>query len=273
MFPKTCPKPFRTRTFKTAAIGTGIAAHKKYAVDFIEAVREIKKRCPGALVSGGVSNLSFSFRGNNPVREAIHSVFLYHAIQAGMDMGIVNAGQLAVYDDLPAELRGAHPSIREAITAAHFPDDFEQRDAAVRRLHNQLADGWDDAIRLACADITTKRPEKRRRGVRQISLLAKRIRDLQEEDNKVAPLPKGLGTEIMQAFGVPPSKRLGDLMKQLTAAVETGDIEPQKPADYYIDYDSLYRHGAPDFEVITNRDVAKSSVSKTPASVDASKLS
>jgi poly(A) polymerase len=89
---------------------------------------------------------------------------------------------------------------------------------------------------LSRADITTKRPEKRRRGVQQISLLAKRIRDLKEEDDKVAPLPKGLGTEIMEAFGVPPSKRLGDLMKQLTAAADEGDIEGGKPADYYIAY-------------------------------------
>jgi len=87
------------------AIATGIDEHNNYAVDFIEATREIKRTLPHAKVSGGVSNVSFSFRGNNPVREAIHSVFLYHAINAGMDMGIVNAGQLAIYADLPEELR------------------------------------------------------------------------------------------------------------------------------------------------------------------------
>ena len=87
------------------AIATGIDEHNNYAVDFIEATREIKETLPYAKVSGGVSNVSFSFRGNNPVREAIHSVFLYHAIKAGMDMGIVNAGQLAIYEDLPEELR------------------------------------------------------------------------------------------------------------------------------------------------------------------------
>ena len=87
------------------AVATGIDEHNNYAVDFIEATAWIKANLPGALVSGGVSNVSFSFRGNNPVREAIHSVFLYHAIKAGMDMGIVNAGQLAVYDDLPEKLR------------------------------------------------------------------------------------------------------------------------------------------------------------------------
>jgi len=87
------------------AVATGIEEHNNYGVEFIEATRAIKRTLPHAKVSGGVSNVSFSFRGNNPVREAIHAVFLYHAIKAGMDMGIVNAGQLAIYDELPAELR------------------------------------------------------------------------------------------------------------------------------------------------------------------------
>ncbi|QTD45747.1 methionine synthase [Ottowia testudinis] len=87
------------------AIATGIEEHNNYAVDFINATRWIKQNLPGAKVSGGVSNVSFSFRGNDPVREAIHTVFLYHAIQAGMDMGIVNAGMMGVYDDLEPALR------------------------------------------------------------------------------------------------------------------------------------------------------------------------
>lgn len=87
------------------AVATGIEAHNNYAVDFIEATREIKKRMPLTHVSGGVSNVSFSFRGNDHVREAIHSVFLFHAIQAGMDMGIVNAGQLVVYDEIEPQLK------------------------------------------------------------------------------------------------------------------------------------------------------------------------
>ncbi|KRE89547.1 methionine synthase [Frateuria sp. Soil773] len=87
------------------AIATGIEEHNNYAVDFIEATRELKRRFPDCHVSGGVSNVSFSFRGNDTVREAIHSVFLYHAIKAGMDMGIVNAGALAIYDDLDPVLR------------------------------------------------------------------------------------------------------------------------------------------------------------------------
>ncbi|MEM1380615.1 MAG: methionine synthase [Pseudomonadota bacterium] len=87
------------------AVATGIEEHAGYGVDFIEATRTIKETLPGAKISGGVSNVSFSFRGNDAVREAMHSVFLYHAIRAGMDMGIVNAGQLAIYDDIPPELK------------------------------------------------------------------------------------------------------------------------------------------------------------------------
>ncbi|MEY4719232.1 MAG: hypothetical protein RL563_1850, partial [Pseudomonadota bacterium] len=87
------------------AVATGIDEHNNYGVDFIEATRTIKQTLPHALISGGVSNVSFSFRGNNPVREAIHAVFLYHAVHAGMDMGIVNAGQLAIYAEIPEELR------------------------------------------------------------------------------------------------------------------------------------------------------------------------
>lgn len=89
------------------AIATGIEEHNNYGVEFIEATRQIKKLCPGAMISGGVSNISFSFRGQEQVREAIHSVFLYHAIHAGMDMGIVNAGQLEIYDQIDPALREA----------------------------------------------------------------------------------------------------------------------------------------------------------------------
>ncbi|MGD2118727.1 MAG: methionine synthase [Chromatiales bacterium] len=104
------------------AVATGIEEHNNYGVDFIEATRTIKQTLPYAKVSGGVSNVSFSFRGNNPVREAIHAVFLYHAIKAGMDMGIVNAAQLAVYDDLPAELR----DVVEAVVLNRDPDAGER---------------------------------------------------------------------------------------------------------------------------------------------------
>ncbi|MCV6589938.1 MAG: methionine synthase [Marinobacterium sp.] len=104
------------------AIATGIEEHDNYAVDFIEATGWIKQNLPYAKISGGVSNVSFSFRGNNPVREAIHCVFLYHCFKKGMDMGIVNAGQLAIYDDLPAELR-EHV---EAIVLNTDPDGTEK---------------------------------------------------------------------------------------------------------------------------------------------------
>ncbi len=104
------------------AIATGIEEHNNYAVDFIEATRIIKQKMPLTKVSGGVSNVSFSFRGNDPVREAIHAVFLYHAIQAGMDMGIVNAGQLQVYDEIEPELK----SLCEDVVLNKRPDATER---------------------------------------------------------------------------------------------------------------------------------------------------
>jgi 5-methyltetrahydrofolate--homocysteine methyltransferase len=111
------------------AVATGIEEHNDYGLAFIEAARQIKERMPFVHVSGGVSNLSFAFRGNEPVREAMHSVFLYHAIAAGMDMGIVNAGQLAVYDDIPADLR----ELVEDVILNRRPDATERLlDAAPR---------------------------------------------------------------------------------------------------------------------------------------------
>ena len=127
-----------------------------------------------------------------------------------------------------------HFLILHHLRAAQYEDDWT--DSAVRRFYKQMGDGLRDLLDLSRADITTKRPEKRRRGVQQISLLAKRIRELQEEDGKVAPLPKGLGTRIMEAFGVPPSRQLGDLMKRLAAAAEEGEVEAGRAAEYYIDH-------------------------------------
>ncbi|MEM7434584.1 MAG: HDIG domain-containing metalloprotein [Myxococcota bacterium] len=139
-----------------------------------------------------------------------------------------------------------HFLILHHLRASQYDEDWT--DAAVRRFYKQMGDGLRDLLDLSRADITTKRPEKRRRGVRQISLLAKRIRELQEQDNKVAPLPKGLGTEIMDAFGVPPSKRLGDLMKDLALAVEDGEIDAQQSFEYYIAYlgDNRDKYGLDD---------------------------
>ena len=115
------------------AVATGIEEHNNYAVDFIECCRYIRENLPGALVSGGISNVSFSFRGNNAVREAIHSVFLYHAIRAGLSMGIVNAGQLTVYDSMPAELKKAV----EDVVLNRSPDATE----ALMRLAGEVGAG------------------------------------------------------------------------------------------------------------------------------------
>jgi 5-methyltetrahydrofolate--homocysteine methyltransferase len=125
------------------AVATGIDEHNRYGLDFIEAVKTIKDTLPHALISGGVSNVSFSFRGNNAVREAIHAVFLYHAIRNGMDMGIVNAGQLAIYEDIPTELREA---IEDVIQARHdgatdklleLADRFREEGGTVEKKEDQ----------------------------------------------------------------------------------------------------------------------------------------
>ncbi|MDF2386049.1 methionine synthase [Nostoc ellipsosporum NOK] len=135
------------------AVATGIEEHNNYGVDFIEATREIKKRCPHCHISGGLSNLSFSFRGNEPVRKAMHSVFLYYAIPAGMDMAIVNAGQLDVYDQIEPELRQAcedvilnkDPEAGDRLVA--LAEKFKGTDAAAEK---QAAEwrGWDVKKRL-----------------------------------------------------------------------------------------------------------------------------
>lgn len=135
------------------AVATGIEEHNNYGVDFIEACKEIKARCPHVHISGGLSNLSFSFRGNEPVRKAMHSVFLYHAIPAGMDMAIVNAGQLDVYDQIEPELRTAcedvilnrDPEAGDRLVA--LAEKFRGTDAVAEK---QAAEwrGWDVAKRL-----------------------------------------------------------------------------------------------------------------------------
>jgi 5-methyltetrahydrofolate--homocysteine methyltransferase len=129
------------------AVATGIDEHNNYGVDFIEATRFIRTQLPHAHVSGGVSNLSFSFRGNEPVREAMHSVFLYHAIQAGMDMGIVNAGQLAVYEQLPADLR----ALCEDVVLNRRPDATERLLEAAPRFKGDGA-GTERKVDLAWRD-------------------------------------------------------------------------------------------------------------------------
>jgi 5-methyltetrahydrofolate--homocysteine methyltransferase len=118
-------------------VATGIEEHNNYAVDFIEAARWIRQNLPGAHVSGGVSNISFSFRGNNPVREAMHAAFLYHAIRAGMDMGIVNAGQLAVYEEIPKDLLARV----EDVLLNRRPDATERLVEAAEAIKQQATGG------------------------------------------------------------------------------------------------------------------------------------
>ncbi len=134
---------------------------------------------------------------------------------------------------------GFEPALAERI---HFlilhhlrPSQYETgwTDSAVRRFYKQMGDGLRDLLDLSRADITTKRPEKRRRGVRQIADLGKRIRSLRAEDDRTPPLPKGLGTMLTDVFGVPPSKRLGDIRKQLETEVEEGLLERGRDCDYY----------------------------------------
>ncbi|MDF3819625.1 methionine synthase [Leptospira sp. 96542] len=145
-------------------VATGIEEHNNYAVDFIEATREIKKICPGAKVSGGLSNISFSFRGNNPVREAMHSAFLYHAIQAGMDMAIVNAGMLEVYEEIPKDfleliedvLLNRRPDATERLidaagsfqgeTKVQKKDDLWRSGTVEERLTHALVKGIDEFV-------------------------------------------------------------------------------------------------------------------------------
>ncbi|SVC85799.1 uncharacterized protein METZ01_LOCUS338653, partial [marine metagenome] len=146
------------------AVATGIEEHNRFAINFIEAIPLIKGRCPGARVSGGISNLSFSFRGNNSIREAFHSAFLYHAIEAGLDMGIVNPGHLVLYEDIPTSLldhvedvlfdRRADATDRMIELAGSFEgtivkeeDALEWRDQEVEgRLMHALVNGINDFI-------------------------------------------------------------------------------------------------------------------------------
>ena len=157
------------------AIATGIEEHNNYGLDFIEATHDIKKTLPHALISGGVSNVSFSFRGNNPVREAIHAVFLYHAIKNGMDMGIVNAGQLAIYEDIPEALR---ERVEDVV--------LNRREDATERLLEIAGEYADDGS----AGVVEEDPEWRKWEInkRLEHALVKGIADYIEEDTEAARL-------------------------------------------------------------------------------------
>ncbi len=153
------------------AVATGIEEHNNYAVDFIEATRWIHQNLPGAKISGGVSNVSFSFRGNDPAREAIHTVFLYHAIQAGMTMGIVNAGMIGVYSELDSELRErvedvvlnrrADATERMIEFAATLKAGGKKKKPRWSGVANQLANDWHMRWYMASHNGSLKIPKKR----------------------------------------------------------------------------------------------------------------
>ena len=179
------------------AVATGLEEHRRYAIDFLEATRWIKANLPHARVSGGVSNLSFSFRGNDAVREAMHSAFLYHAVRAGMDMGIVNAGQLAVYDDI-------EPGLKEAVEDVLF----DRRDDATERLvdlaesyrgRGGVADAKDEAWRDAPVED------------RLSHALVKGITDWVEADTEEARLQYDRPLDVIEGPLMAGMNRVGDL--------------------------------------------------------------
>ncbi|MEM7788271.1 MAG: methionine synthase, partial [Bacteroidota bacterium] len=179
------------------AVATGLEEHRRYAIDVIEATRWIKAHLPHARISGGVSNLSFSFRGNDVVREAMHSAFLYHAVQAGMDMGIVNAGQLAVYDDID-------PDLKEAVEDVLF----DRRDDATERLVD-LAESYRDADRLGAATEAAWRdaPVEERLA----HALVKGLTDHIEADTEEARLGAARPLDVIEGPLMAGMNRVGDL--------------------------------------------------------------
>src|ERR671912_325643 len=179
------------------AIATGIEEHDNYGVDFIEAVREISSTLPHAKTSGGISNVSFSFRGNNPVREAIHAVFLYHAIKAGLTMGIVNAGQLGVYDDIDEELREA---VEDVV--------LNRRDDATERLL-ELAEKYRDQGEEVEAEAQEWRS---RAGAERLEhALVKGIAEFAEEDAEEARQEADRPIEVIEGPLMDGMNVVGDL--------------------------------------------------------------
>ncbi|MDQ3435969.1 MAG: methionine synthase, partial [Actinomycetota bacterium] len=180
------------------AIATGIEEHDNYGVDFIEAVREISSTLPHAKTSGGISNVSFSFRGNNPVREAIHAVFLYHAIKAGLTMGIVNAGQLAVYDEIDADLREAVEDV--VLNRRH---DSTERLLALAQKYS----GQDDTV--------SEKKDREWRGwpveKRLEHALVKGIAEFVEEDTEEARLGAGRPLDVIEGPLMDGMNVVGDL--------------------------------------------------------------
>lgn len=179
-------------------VGTGIEEHNSYAVNFIEAVREIKKSCPNALTSGGVSNISFSFRGNNVVREAMHSAFLYHAIKAGLDMGIVNAGMLAVYDDVEPELL---ERVEDVLLNRH-PDATERLVEFAKRF---------EGVKSAGAEKETRQWRELEVEKRLEHSLVNGIADFIEDDTEEARAKYGTPLEVIEGPLMDGMKVVGDL--------------------------------------------------------------
>jgi poly(A) polymerase len=169
-------------------------------------------------------------------------VTFYGHAEVGAAMFRRRVGKRLGFDD--ALFDKIHFLILYHLRASQY--DGQWTDSAVRRFARDMGEGLDDLLALSRADITTKRPARKKRGLRQISALAERIRKLQKEDARVPPLPKGLGTEIMEAFGVPPSRRLGDIMKELERRCDTGDLEGRRDAAFYVEY---LREHSDDFEL------------------------
>lgn len=181
------------------AVATGIDEHNNYGVDFIEATRVIKQTLPFAKISGGVSNVSFSFRGNNPVREAIHAVFLYHAIQAGMDMGIVNAGQLAIYDDIPKELRDKV----EDVVLNRSPDATDALLEAAENYRGDAIGGKGRVVDLSWRELDV--------AARLSHALVKGITDYIDEDTEEARLQFAEPIEVIEGPLMDGMNTVGDL--------------------------------------------------------------
>jgi len=178
------------------AIGTGMEEHRGYALDYIETARQLKKKFPNSLVSGGVSNISFSFRGNDPIREAIHSVFLYHAIRAGMDMGIVNAGQLTIYEEIPKDLL---ERVEDLV--------LNRRDDATDRLL-EVADSF-----VAKVKDESKKLEWREKPVKErlTHALIKGISEFIEEDTEIARQEFKEAINVIEGPLMDGMNRVGDL--------------------------------------------------------------
>ncbi len=180
------------------AVATGIDEHNNYAVDFIEAVADIKQNLPYAMISGGVSNVSFSFRGNNPVREAIHAVFLYHAIKNGMDMGIVNAGQLAIYSDIPEKLRIAVEDVIQ-----NSDDGATERLLDIAQEYHGQAGGQQSKVDLAWRDLPINE--------RLSHSLVKGINEFIVEDTEEARLMAARPLDVIEGSLMDGMNAVGDL--------------------------------------------------------------